>query len=146
MDTPYCTIQDITDAIRFDVLSSWAKDDSRENEALVLSRIHQAIARATDEINIYIAKVTRLPLKSIPASLRDCCVKMAIYKVASRKGIIKDGADASLRQNYEDALHMLDRIASGKAGLGLNLDHQALTSAKDNIAATFPPSRMRGLG
>ena len=146
MDVPYCTMKDIVDAVRFDAITAWAKDDSRENDALAISRIEQAIARATDEINLYIGKVTRLPLATVPASLKDCCVKMAIYKVASRKGVLKEGADATLRQNYEDALHMLDRIASGRAGLGLSLDKQTIRGAKEDIASFFPPSRMGGLG
>ncbi|MGL5722148.1 MAG: phage protein Gp36 family protein [Brevinema sp.] len=144
MDVLYCTMKDITDAVRFDAITSWAKDDSRENDALALSRIEQAIARATDEINLYIGKVTRLPLQTVPTSLRDCCVKMAIYKVASRKGVLKEGADLTLRQNYEDALHLLDRIASGKVGLGLTSDQQSISSAKEDIASFFPPSRMGG--
>lgn len=138
----YCTLQDIAAAVRMDVLLSWAKDDSRENDALAYARIEQAMERAKEEIDLYIGKAASLPLPSVPAALRDCAVSVAIYKVASRRGIVRDSADQTVRVNYEDALKVLKLIAEGKVSLGLDKGGSAVATASQGIASSFPPSRM----
>lgn len=142
MSEPYCLPDDIADAVRMDIVLQWAKDDSRENDALAHARINQAILRATEEINLYIGKAVVLPLPSVPAALRDCCVKIAVYKVASRRGILKDSADQTVRQNYEDALSVLQMIANGKVSLGIDQNSAPVKSTQEKIASSFPRNRM----
>ncbi|SFB75404.1 Protein of unknown function [Brevinema andersonii] len=126
-ETRYCSIEDIFNACQGTAVLSWAKDDSRESNETALSRINLAINRAEEEINLYIGKVYMLPLKQIPSSLTDICVRLTLYSLLSRKGLTENSSDTTIKHNRDSALKSLEMIANGKLDLGIKMpkeEHQ----------------------
>jgi phage gp36-like protein len=74
---------------------------------------------ASGEIDMYLAKVVKLPLKKpYPLALRRLCVNMAVYHAAPEIG----GRTKEKRKRYDDAIAQLEKIAAGDLGIGLGPD------------------------
>jgi phage gp36-like protein len=72
--------------------------------------------QASDEIcNAYLSSQYSLPVSPVPGVVKNCAIDIAVYKMALGRGARTD----EMRVRYEDALSMLDKIATGKIGLGL---------------------------
>ena len=77
--------------------------------------LDRALADAAAEIDTYLAAKYDLPLTETPDILTRLAVDIAVYRLASAA----DVATEERRMRYEDAVKLLERIASGEASLGL---------------------------
>lgn len=141
----YCKSEDLFEACKKSAVESWARDDSRDSDAVVQERINSAIARASDEMNLYLSKQYSLPLSYTPLSLKDICVKLSLYQLLSRKGLDTDSKDNTIKVNRDTALKQLEMISSGKLDLGIitNSDNEPLKNNSLGTIFRFPPSRMK---
>lgn len=79
-------------------------------------------------VDTYVGQRYDLPLPAVPAVLRLLACRITKYSIlASRPGSVEDGA----QKDYDAALALLDKIASGQVSLGS-------TVAGALIAATSP--------
>ena len=108
----YATAQDIADlygATRLDMLA-----DSDGNGTRDEAKIVRALATASDLIDGYLSNRYTMPLGRPSGMLRDCCVAIAVYRMASDAALLTE----DIRTRYEDAVAVLKDIAKGVAGLG----------------------------
>ncbi len=109
---PYASAQDLADAYGADrVLMLATKDDGTRDEA----KIARALDSASGVIDGYLSVRYSLPLPTTPATLKDACVAIAVYRLASDPGALTD----DMRQRYEDAIAFLKDVAKGIAGIGV---------------------------
>ncbi|SNV66898.1 gp436 family protein [Haemophilus pittmaniae] len=77
-------------------------------------KIYEALDDAAQTIDSYLAGRYTLPLTSVPAVLsRHCCYLARYY-------LEKNRATEQARQDYEDSLRFLEKVASGAISLGLS--------------------------
>ena len=71
---------------------------------------------AADEVcNAYLSAQYPVPVMPTPGVVRTCAIDIAVYKIALGRG----GRTDEMRVRYEDALALLEKISTGKIGLGL---------------------------
>ncbi|RJR31894.1 MAG: DUF1320 domain-containing protein [Candidatus Latescibacterota bacterium] len=128
---PYCTKEDIYDAMGEDTAKSYATDADTDEDADIEARIDAMIAKAGSRIDGYIGGRYALPLDPVPAILTDLAVDMAIYYVVTRKGMVEGSSEKAILEKYKDAVRFLERVADKKADIGVTSDTGAVT----------PPSR-----
>ena len=80
-----------------------------------------ALADASAEIDGYIEARFALPLSDAPAVLNRLATDIAMYRLQTLRPL-HDLQDA--RQRYEDAVAMLEKVASGALTLGIAADGQ----------------------
>lgn len=82
-----------------------------------------AIQSATELIDTIISARYVVPIQIVTTSLRDACVDIAIYKLYYKE------APTEVRNRYDDAIKLLDKIAAGKANI---LSALPLTQSEEN--------------
>ena len=84
--------------------------------------IDKACTDAQAIIDTYLAVRYELPLldtlAEIPITVKNLAVDIAWYRLAYNRA----KQTAEMRQRYEDAIKLLERIADGKASLGIDTD------------------------
>lgn len=71
---------------------------------------------AADEIcDAYLSAQYTIPIVPTPGVVMNCAIDIAVYKIALGRGARTD----EMRVRYEDALALLEKISTGKVGLGL---------------------------
>ncbi len=105
----YCILTYILS--RIDEADVIAYTDDYESGVVDVEAVGKAIAGADALINAHIAKRYSVPVSPVPDMVRDLAVDIAIYKICSHRSLAPDDR----RKNYEDAVRMLGRIASGQA-------------------------------
>ena len=109
---PYATEQDLVDlhgANLIDRLADISGDGVRD-----AAKIARALETASDMIDGYISGRYTLPLTKASGVLRDCCVSIAVYRMANNPGLLAD----DMRERFKDAVKFLEHVAAGKANLG----------------------------
>ena len=81
------------------------------NDVLVTN----ALARASSEIDSYLATRHQVPLTVVPPMLKTRCVEIAYYLLCRGARVIND----DIVELYKDAIRWLRDVAAGKASLGL---------------------------
>lgn len=106
----YCAVVDLTERFGENEILDFAGNDHGEID---VDRVETAIKDASDEIDLYIGKVTTLPIPAVPPSLLRICADIARYRLQGRRPM------EEVTQRYKDAMKVLSDIANGKADLGL---------------------------
>lgn len=109
---PYASTSNIEDSYgagRLDMLSA---DDAGVRDA---AKIARALDDASALIDGYISQRYPLPLTTVPAVLREACVSIAVYKLATDPTALTE----DMRARYDDALRFLRDVATSKAALGI---------------------------
>ena len=109
---PYAAEQDLIDlhgAALIDRLADTDGDGARD-----AAKIARALETASDMIDGYISGRYTLPLAKPSGVLRDACVSIAVYRMASSPGLLAD----DMRERFKDAVKFLEHVAAGKANLG----------------------------
>ena len=110
----YATQADV-EAIYPDILKIVADhDDDGEADAAVVAR---GLAEADGIIDSHLSVQYALPLAQVPAFLRAIAVDIAVYRMALDQSVRTE----EMRLRYEDHVKHLQRIADGKAGLGVSV-------------------------
>ncbi|HII3786364.1 TPA: gp436 family protein [Pasteurella multocida] len=89
-------------------------------------KIQEALEDASQTIDSYLAGRYSLPLKQIPAVLERHCCYIARYFLE------KNRATNQARQDYEDSIRYLEKVAAGTISLGIS--EQGETVESDNTA------------
>lgn len=108
----YATLADIVAIYGDQVLYVADRDGDGVAETAAVDR---ALDAASAEIDSNLSARYALPLDAVPPILREICVDLAVYRLASSRDVLT----ADIRQRREDAVKHLGRIGEGKAGLGL---------------------------
>lgn len=109
----YATKEDIDELYGTDLLVRVADydRDGTPDPAVVAKGLEGA-----DEIcDAYLSAQYTIPVVPTPGVVRNCAIDIAIYKMA----LGRTGRTDEMRVRYEDALALLEKISTGKVGLGL---------------------------
>ena len=85
-------------------------DDDGQDEA----QISEALAAASSQIDSHLGQRYRVPLAATPSFIARYCCDIAIYILALDAVRLTE----EIEKRYKAAVHHLERIADGKAGLG----------------------------
>jgi phage gp36-like protein len=109
----YASKEDIDELYGTDLLVRVADyDKDGTPDPLVVSKG----LRAADEIcDAYLSAQYTIPVVPTPGVVQNCAIDIAVYKMALGRGSRSD----EMRVRYEDALTLLEKISTGKVGLGL---------------------------
>jgi phage gp36-like protein len=88
-----------------------------QGDALDEPRILAALGDATEEIDTYLNQRYQLPLNVVPKILIQICVDIAIYRLSPATALSEEK-----RVRYEDAIKLLQMMATGKVSLGAQVD------------------------
>lgn len=104
----------------------------RDNGAVIdATVVARALADADAEIDGYLAARYALPLATAPALLTRLAADIARYRLYDER------TTEAVRQRYQDATRMLDRIAAGTVDLGAAAP-EADTGAAVAVASRAP--------
>jgi phage gp36-like protein len=106
----YATQADIVEIYSEDALYVADRDGDGVVDADAVGRALQA---ASGQIDSFIGVRYALPLSAADDLLKQYCVDIAIYLLASGRNVQSD----EHRQRFEDALKHLEKIGAGKANL-----------------------------
>lgn len=81
--------------------------------------INKAIVDADSIIDSYIAKKYTVPLVTVPARINQLSVTIALYLLFSRRSS-RQGMDATIEKNYDDAIRFLELAAKGTVTIGID--------------------------
>ena len=89
-------------------------DEDRDGVADA-EKVEKGLQNADSIIDAYLSAKYDLPLSTVPSVLKTCAIDIAVYKIPLGRAPRTD----EMRVRYEDALKLLERISTGKVGLGL---------------------------
>jgi phage gp36-like protein len=107
----YSTLDDIKNDISEEQLIQLTDDAGAG--AVDEAKVTDAIADADSEINAYLRGRYTLPLDPAPRILKKLSVGIALYYLFHRRQI----ADETIKERYNNAVKLLDRIAKGEVQL-----------------------------
>lgn len=117
----YATQESLIKRYTTDVLLTVAMTAQR---TLDEAKVQEALEDASQTIDSYLAGRYSLPLKQIPAVLERHCCYIARYFLE------KNRATNQARQDYEDSIRYLEKVAAGTISLGIS--EQGETVESDN--------------
>lgn len=134
----YCTVQDILDMLKDDMLNVIIGDDyiedAEERIKAVTPLAEQAAADAAAEIDGYLAKRYDVPFKNPPAVVVKFAKDIALYNLVSRKGIDEGDREKTYLTRYKAAVAFLTKVAEGKIDLGTADGGNAFASAQASFS------------
>jgi phage gp36-like protein len=128
---PYASEQDLADIYGIDRLNALA--DITADGVRDAAKIARALETASDTIDGYISGRYALPLTKPSGVLRDCCVSIAVYRMASDATLLT----LDVRARFDDAIKFLRDVAAGKANLG---GMPSTSAAASTAAAPVSPT------
>lgn len=112
----YATVDDMVAQLGIDeVLSLSDREQGGVLSAKARAIVEDALARATSDMDSYLATRHVVPLTVIPAVVKTRCVDIAYYLLCRGNRILTD----DIKALYSDALRWLRDVSQGKASLGL---------------------------
>ncbi|HWW85227.1 MAG TPA: DUF1320 domain-containing protein [Vicinamibacterales bacterium] len=109
----YASKEDIDELYGTDLLvrvADYNKDGTPDPEVIAKG------LQAADEIcDAYLSAQYTIPVVPTPGVVKNCAIDIAVYKMA----LGRTGRTDEMRLRYEDALALLEKISTGKVGLGL---------------------------
>src|ERR1700737_1713114 len=109
----YATKEDIDELYGTDLLvrvADYNRDGTPDPDVVARGLL------AADEIcDAYLSAQNTIPVTPVPGVVKNCAIDIAVYKIA----LGRTGRTDEMRVRYEDALTILEKISTGKIGLGL---------------------------
>ncbi|RKJ49652.1 DUF1320 domain-containing protein [bacterium 1XD42-54] len=113
----YSKAEDVLDMIKPDMLRSLIGDNCRlEGEELreaAMPYAQIAVDDADSEIDGYLAKRYRVPLSKVPKMITKLSKDIAVYNLASRRGIDESEREKNILNRYNAAILYLTNVAKG---------------------------------
>lgn len=122
----YATQLDLETAYGAGLIARLADNDG--DGAADQAAIESALEVASAIIDGYLAVRYAVPLEQAPVTVRELCIDLALYRLAHNS--LKQTAEMRLR--YEDAIKFLERVADGKASIGIDVDGDG--ASEDQVA------------
>lgn len=122
-------------ATREDLIARFGAGEVDNLEALqtTTDAIEEALRDAVEEIDSYVAVKYKLPLPSIPSTLKRVACNIVRYRLYFQQ------PTEEVENRYEAEINYLKRIADGKAVLNILNDQNQVTEEKPvNAPATMP--------
>ena len=136
----YCTSEDIIAAMAEQDMTLYTDDDGLGiPDAGILDR---AIASASALVDSFISARYGAGLDPVPDLIKSMTVDISIYKIASRRG----DAPEEFRVMFDDAVRLLERIASGKADIPGVAQAEDAGTADGAAAVVTRPQHFTGNG
>jgi phage gp36-like protein len=133
----YATKTDIDELYGTDLLvrvADYDRDGTPDDEIVAKGLL------AADQIcDAYLSAQYTIPVVPTPGVVKNCAIDIAVYKMALGRASRTD----EMRVRYEDALAMLEKISTGKIGLGLP---PVTTTDPDGTPTTVDPNVKRSGG
>ena len=85
-----------------------------------LNKVQKALMRASREADTYLRDRYHLPMKCpIDPALTQWVIAIAVYRIMSLRGYNPNanGADVTIRMNFDDAMKSLGKVANGQQQL-----------------------------
>lgn len=128
----YTTVGDVRATIKDDALNSVIGNEYIDDESVRLTRIDEiieaAILDADGEIDGYLNKRYRVPLRNPSKVICKFSKDIALYNIFSRQGIQKDSPENTYYQRYRDAIRFLENVAKGIVEIGVTDDEGVASS------------------
>jgi phage gp36-like protein len=135
---PYATKEDIDELYGTDLLvrvADYNRDGVPDPEVVA-----RGLEAADDVVNAYLSAQYSVPVTPTPGVVKTCAIDIAVYKMALGRGQRTD----EMRTRYEDALALLEKMSTGKVGLGLPPVTTTTTDANGNtVTTTVDPNTKR---
>ncbi len=113
----YSKSEDVLDMIKPDMLRSLIGENCRlEGEELRYAAIpyaQTAVEDADAEIDGYLAKRYKVPLEKVPKMIGKLSKDIAVYNMASRRGIDETEREKNILNRYKAAILYLTNVAKG---------------------------------
>jgi phage gp36-like protein len=123
----YATAANLIDIYTADAIVTLAPPRTGITETYNTTKVGNALQRASDEIDSYLARRYTVPVSPIPEMLIRMCSEIAYYYIATTG--YSTGATDQDRQRYEDAIAWCKSINAGKAVL---VDAAEITTTPSN--------------
>lgn len=111
----YCTLNDLIDAYTERDIIQLTDRTNKPPTTINTELVDKAIADADGEINLYLMARYKLPLASVPHTIRRIAVVLAYRNLHSKIDDEHAAQQAARRQSK-----LLDGIATGKLSLGID--------------------------
>lgn len=128
--TIYATQQDIIDRIGEDSLLVLIGDEP--------VAVERAISQASDEINLFLGQRYVLPLETVPSTVRNLCVTIALYWLADDAAGMTELAES----RYKAAMKTLSLLAKGDISLGMPDAEKAKENSGGEVQMVTAERRM----
>lgn len=113
----YSNAEDVLGMIKTDMLRSILGDncrlDGEELTAAAFPYAQTAVEDADAEIDGYLAKRYKVPLAKVPKMIGKISKDIAVYNMASRRGIDEDEREKNILNRYKAAILYLTNVAKG---------------------------------
>ncbi len=113
----YSRAEDVLDMIKPDMLRSLIGDNCRlEGDELceaAMPYAQTAVDDADSEIDGYLAKRYKVPLERVPKMIGKLSKDIAVYNMASRRGIDESEREKNILNRYNAAILYLTNVAKG---------------------------------
>ena len=120
----YCSVREVLDMLKADMMNAIIGDEYIEDEAERLRKIEpladEAITDADSEIDGYLAKRYKLPFAETPKVLNKFSKDIAVYNLASRKGVDENDREKTYLTRYKAAIAFLTKVAEGLIDIGVS--------------------------
>lgn len=127
----YASQKDIEDLYGTDLLLRIS--DHNRDRAPDLDVIEKGLRGADEICDAYLSAQYTVPVLPAPGIVRTCAINIAVYLMA----MDRTRRTEEMRVRYEDALKLLEKISTGKVGLGLQ------PSDPDGDGVTTNPNAQR---
>lgn len=148
----YCTVQEVLDMLKADMVNVIIGDNYIEDEAertkAITPLAEEAIDDAGAEIDGYLAKRYDLPFAKTPKVINKFAKDIALYNLVSRKGIDEGDREKTYLTRYNAAIAYLTKVAEGLVDIGIS-DSSSEENARNGFSMKsssriFTRDSMRG--
>lgn len=148
----YCTVDEILDMLKADMMNVIIGDDyiedNEERKKAITPLAEQAVTDAAAEIDGYLAKRYDVPFVKTPKVINKFAKDIALYNLVSRKGIDEGDREKTYLTRYNAAIAFLTKVAGGVIDIGVS-DSSTEDAARNGFSMrssrrTFSRDSMRG--
>lgn len=148
----YCTVEEVLEMIKDDmknvIIGDEYIDDEQERKKKISILCDAAIVDACAEIDGYLAKRYRLPLRKVPQCINKFAKDISVYNLVSRTGIDESEREKTFLNRYNAAIKFLLDVAKGTISIGGedvgNGDEAANGFRMKSSSRVFSRGSMRG--
>jgi phage gp36-like protein len=136
----YATKEDIDDLYGSDLLvrvADYDRDGTPDDDVVA-----KGLQSADEICNAYLSANYSVPVAPTPGIVNACAIDIAVYKMA----LGRSGRTDEMRLRYEDALAILEKISTGKIGLGLSPVTTTTIDADGNTVTTVTDPNIKRSG
>lgn len=134
----YCTVDEIVDMLKADMLNVIIGDDYIEDEEERIRAItplaEQAANDAQAEIDGYLAKRYNVPFAKTPRVINKFAKDIALYNLVSRKGVDENEREKTYLTRYNAAVAFLTKVAEGKIDIGVPEGYSTEDAAQNGFS------------